>query len=69
MKNIVFCYPVSFVLARDMQIRFKNNKEISDETCVMFEKHSNSNGDFLLFRGRDEYVKSDMEGVHTYFFD
>ena len=70
MQNMVFpCYPVSLVLARDMQTRFKYNKDITEETRELFEKHANSNGGFLFFRGKDEYGNSDMAGVHTYFSD
>ncbi|SFQ15935.1 hypothetical protein SAMN02910358_00925 [Lachnospiraceae bacterium XBB1006] len=70
MKGMVFpCYPVSFVLARDMQIRFQYNRKVSEDTQKIFDKHANSNGGFLFFRGRDEYGKSDQAGVHTYYSD
>lgn len=70
MKDTIFpCYPVSFVLARDMQIRFKYDSAVSEDTRELFEKHADSNGGFLFFRGREEYGHSDMAGVHTYFSD
>ncbi|HRR78124.1 MAG TPA: hypothetical protein P5191_15195 [Ruminococcus sp.] len=70
MRGTIFpCYPVSMVLARDIQIKFKYKGTLSEEERVMFERHASSNGSFLFFSGRDEHGKSDAEGVHTYFSD
>jgi|GEM_PF-488406 hypothetical protein len=70
MQNKIFpCYPVSMVLARNMQIKFKYQETLDEKTRETFEKHAKSNGGFLLFRGRDEHGNSDLEGVHTSFTD
>ncbi len=70
MQDKIFpCYPVSMVLARNMQIKFKYEEKIDEETRALFEKHAMSNGGFLIFRGRDENGNSDLAGVHTYFTD
>lgn len=70
MQDKIFsCYPVSMVLARNMQIKFKYEEKIDEETRTLFEKHATSNGGFLIFRGRDENGNSDLAGVHTYFTD
>ena len=70
MQDKIFpCYPVSMVLARNMQIKFKYEEKIDEETRTLFEKHAMSNGGFLIFRGRDENGNSDLAGVHTYFTD
>lgn len=70
MQDTIFpCYPVSMVLANNIQIKFKYEGLITEKTRKAFEKHADSNGGFLFFRGRDESGNSDMAGVHTYFSD
>ncbi|WP_028518494.1 hypothetical protein [Ruminococcus flavefaciens] len=70
MQDTIFpCYPVSMVIASNIQLKFKYDGKITEKTREAFEKHAESNGGFLFFRGKDESGNSDIAGVHTYYSD
>ena len=50
-RSVFPCYPVAFVIAKDITIRFSSSNSFSDVTRSAFEEHSSKGGGFFCFRG------------------
>lgn len=64
--NMVFpCYPVAFVLARDISVRFISEGTISSDFADTMEQHASAGGSFLFFSGSSaSSSSSSASGVH-----
>lgn len=53
MNDCVFpCFPVAFIIARDVTIKFSSDQSMSSSFARSVEDHSSSGGGFFIFGGR-----------------
>lgn len=63
-NNGVFpCYPVAFVVARDISIKIVSNSSLSTEFADSMEKHASTGGGFLFFSGSTSTSSSSSESA------
>lgn len=62
MNECVFpCYPVSFVIAKDVTIRFVSQSAVSSSFAQSVEDHSSKGGGFFIFGGSSSQASSSSE--------
>ncbi|MCI8408948.1 MAG: hypothetical protein HFJ09_06710 [Lachnospiraceae bacterium] len=62
MNKCVFpCFPTSFVIARDVTIKFTNSKAMSSSFAKSVEEHSSRGGGFFIFGGSKSSSSSSSE--------
>lgn len=66
MNNCVFsCYPTSFVIAKDVTIKFTDQKAISTAFAESVEDHSSKGGGFFIFGGSSSSASSSSTSAST----
>ena len=62
-KCIFPSYPVAFVIAKDVSIRFTSQTEISSSFAERIEEHASQGGGFLIFSGNSSTRLSDSKSA------
>lgn len=66
MNECIFpAYPVSFVIAKDVSIRFTSQKAMSSSFAESIEDHASQGGGFLIFSGNSSSSTSSSQSAST----
>ncbi|MCD7826900.1 MAG: hypothetical protein LUH14_13245 [Clostridiaceae bacterium] len=66
MNECIFpSYPVAFVIAKDVSIRFSSQSDISSSFAQSVEDHASQGGGFLIFSGNSSSASSSSQSAAT----
>jgi hypothetical protein len=64
-RSVFSCYPVGFVIAKDVTIKFASQKAVSSSFAESVEDHSSKGGGFFIFGGSSSSSSSSSQSAST----